>query len=204
VTKEQVDACTVALEIEVDPETVARAYDRAYREFANVTRVPGFRPGKAPRSILERYIDSDRVAERVTEIVAGRAYAEALKQEAIAPYDDPEVDLPTIAPAEAYRFKANVPLAPKVELGDYTDLTVERPVFTVKDADVDAQIERIRAEHARVAPVENRGVQDGDVIIAEVATTIEGQDPVEPTRTLIRMGNNIPGFDLSIIGQMPD
>lgn len=64
----------------------------------------------------------------------------------------------SIAPGEAYRFKANVPLAPNVELGDYTDLSVERPVFTVTDADVDAQIERLRTEHARVVPVSDRSI----------------------------------------------
>jgi trigger factor len=204
VTKEQVDPCTVSLEIEVDAEAIERAYDRAYREFAGVTRVPGFRPGKAPRNILERYVDAERVTERVTELVAGRAYHDALIQEEITPYDDPEVDLPAITLGEAYRFKASVPLAPQITLGDYSDLTVERPIFTVTDADVDAQVERLRAEHARLAQVQDRGVRDGDILIAEVATTLEGEEPAEPTRSLIRMGDNIPGFDLSVTGQTVD
>ncbi|HSV74727.1 MAG TPA: trigger factor [Chthonomonadales bacterium] len=204
VTKEQIDPCTVKLAISVDADAVNGAYDRAYRDFASVKRVPGFRPGKAPRSVVERYVDADALRERVTEILAPRAYREALKQEDIEPYADPEVDLPEVREGEEWSFTVTVPLAPKVELDDYSGLTVERPVFTVTDEDVEREVLAVREEFARVVRAEGRGVRDGDTVIAAITIAVEGQEPPEtPTRSLIRVGHNIPGFDEQIVGAMP-
>jgi trigger factor len=205
VTKEQVDPCTVSLDIKIEPDTVSRAFGQAYREFGKFTSVPGFRPGKAPRSMVERYVNPDKVRERVMEIVAGPAYREALQNENISPYADPEVEFSDLADGQEWQFKAIVPLPPNVELGDYSDLTVERPVFKVSDEDVDRQIENIRNEYSRMEKVDGRGVQQGDVLIAEMTETIEGQEPpAAPRRTLIRVGESIPGFDDQILGIKPD
>ena len=204
VTKEQIDPCTVKLSITVDAEAVNNAYERAYRDFATIKRVPGFRPGKAPRNVVERYVDADSVRERVTEILAPRAYRDALKQEEIDPYADPEVDLSEVREGEPWSFTVTVPLAPKVELDDYSDLTVERPVFAVTEQDVDREVESLREQFARVVRAEGRGVREGDTLIAEITIAVEGQEPPDrPTRSLVRVGQNIPGFDEQIMGQTP-
>ncbi len=205
VTKEQAEPCTVKLDIEVEPDRVNRAFDRAYREFSGFTTVPGFRPGKAPRKVLERYVNQERLRERVLELVAAPAYQEALKQEQITPYTEPDVEFGDIAEGQTWQFTARVPMPPKVTLGDYQTISVERPIYTVTDEDVDRQIEAMRSEHARLVPVTDRGVQDGDVMIAETLITAEGEEPdPEPRRSLIRIGNNIPGFDEAVMGQKID
>src|SRR2546423_1074525 len=206
VTKSEIEPRTVSLDITVDAEIVQKGFDRAYREFSNFTNVPGFRPGKAPKPMLARYVNQERLRERVMEIVAGPAYREALKQEEITPYTDPDVEFSDLAEGQPWHFKAAVPLMPTVELGDYKTVEVERPVYTVDDEEVERQIEALREEYSKIQPVTARGVQDGDVVIAELAVTPEGAEPVEPRRSLLRpgAGNNIPGFDDAVSGQMPD
>src|SRR5215831_8338039 len=124
VTKEQIDPCTVALDFEIESETVKKAFDRAYREFSTFTNVPGFRPGKAPRPMLERYVNQQRLQDRVKELVAAPAYRDALKQEEITPYTDPEVEFSDLAQDKPWHFKAVVPMPPAVELGDYKKISV--------------------------------------------------------------------------------
>jgi trigger factor len=205
VTKEQVDPCTVALDIKIEPEIISKAFGQAYREFGQYTNVPGFRAGKAPRRMVERYVNQEKVRERVMEIVAPPAYREALEQEKIEQFAEPEVEFSDLADGEPWQFKAVIPLPPVVELGDYSDMSVERPVFSIGEADIDKQVESLQNEYARTEKVEGRGVQMGDVLIAEMTENIEGQEPqTTPRRTLIRVGESIPGFDDQIIGAITD
>lgn len=205
VTKEQVDPCTVALDIKIEPDIVSKAFGQAYREFGQFTNVPGFRPGKAPRRMVERYVNQEKVRERVMELVAAPAYREALTDEELTPYAEPDVEFSDLADGQPWQFKAVVPLPPHVELGAYDDLSVERPIFDISDQDIDRQIESIRSEYSRMEKVDDRGVQQGDVLIAEMIETIEGHEPpAAPRRTLIRVGESIPGFDDRIIGIKPD
>jgi trigger factor len=201
VTREQIDPCTVSLDIKIEAEKVSAAFERAYREFGRYTSVPGFRPGKAPRAVVEQYVDKERVLERVRELLAAPAYQEALKDEKVEAYDDPEVDFADLADGQEWQFKAIVPTPPQVTLGSVDDIAIERPVYTVTDEDIDKQIDVMRAEHSRVEKVEGRPVQDGDVVIVEMSESLEGQEePSEPKRTLVRIGENIPGFDEQVIG----
>jgi len=205
VTREQSAPCTVTLDIQIEPETVSRAFDRAYREFGSFTSVPGFRPGKAPRKVLERYINLERLLERVRDLLAVPAYRKALEQEQITPYRDAQVEFSDLADGQSWQFKAIVPTPPQVELGDYSNITVERPVYTVRDEDVDRQIESLRQNHARLEKVEGRGVQENDILIAEMTVQVEDETAKpEPKRTLIRLGNNIPGFDEALLGQQAE
>lgn len=206
VTTEKVGPCTIALDIHIEAEKVSRAFERAYREFSRYANVPGFRPGKAPRKVLERFVNQDRLRERVMDLIATPAFQEAVKQEAIIPFREPEVEFADLAEGQPWQFKATVATAPQVTLGDYSSgFVVERPTFSVTDEDVQRQIENLRSEHARLRKVEERGIQKGDMVIAEMAVALVGEEAeVKPQRTLIHVGNNIPGFDEAILGQMPE
>src|SRR5258707_9391848 len=112
VTKEQIDPCTVTLDIQIEEDVVSKAFDRAYREFGKFTSVPGFRPGKAPRAMLEQYVNQTRLLDRVQELLIGPAYHQAVEQEQIVPYDDPEVVVSDLAEGKPWQFKATVPMPP--------------------------------------------------------------------------------------------
>lgn len=205
VTKEQTAPCMINLNVEIDAEAVSNAFDRVYREFSKFTNVPGFRPGKAPRSILEKYVQPSRVQERVKDVLVSKAYREAVEQNEIVPYDDPRSDMEDVEDGKPWSFKAEVPLAPIIELGDLSTITAVKPVYEVREEDIDRAIQNIIQEHTRIVKVEGRGVQEKDILIAEIKTTIVGKDSSEETRrSIIRMGENPPEFDQNLLGQNID
>src|SRR5690348_1427252 len=127
VTAEQTDPCTIVLDISLDEQQVARAFDSTYREFSRVVNVPGFRPGKAPRALLERYVDKERVRNRTAEKLISDSYPKAIEEEGITPYRNPQIDPSDLEDNKPYSYKATVPLEPQVTLGEYTGLSVEKP-----------------------------------------------------------------------------
>lgn len=204
VNVEQQSPCQVELTIEVPADQVVTARDKVYKEIGKHTQVPGFRKGKAPRSILERHVSEESVRRHTLDELLPEAYADALEETKVEPYTDPEIEIVQLENDQSFIFKAKVPLAPKIELGEYKGIEVERPDVTVTDEDVDAELKYLQESRAKVEPAEGRGVQSGDIVMAELKATIEGQDPAEPRRTLVRIGSNLPAFDEQVIGMNPD
>ena len=203
VTSEQLGPCELELKIEVEPERVAQAYDQAYQKFARVTNVPGFRKGKAPRPILERYVPEESVRDEVRDSLVVHSYYEALDQEKLVPYSGPEVEVVTFEDGEPFVFKAKVPLPPKVELGDYKGIEVEKPPVAVTDEDIENELKYLQERRTTAEKVEDRGVRENDIIVAEVSSTLEGQEPTPAKRSLIQMGSNVPGFDDHVMDLKP-
>lgn len=206
VTAEQTDPCTVVLNIEVDEQQVSRAFDSAYRDFGRHANVPGFRPGKAPRALVERFVDNERVRRHALEKIVRDTYPKAIEEESLTPFRDPEIDAADLEDKKPYSYKANVPLEPQVTLGAYTGLTVEKPIFTVTDEMVTQRIDALREERAKLDRVTDRGVQAGDMLIVENQIKVEGaeDDETPVRRQLVQLGQNIPGYDEAIMGMMPD
>jgi trigger factor len=203
VTVERPNVCTVVLKIEVEPERVTKAIDDTYREYNKATNIPGFRKGKTPRAILEKYVPEAKVKEFAAEDLLPAAYQEAVDQEKIDAYADPDVKIDQFEIGKPLLFTATVPLAPQIELGEYKGLKAKREVAPVTDEDVDAQIKYILESHATSSKVEGRGVQTGDMIVGEIVSTLEGENKAPAKRTLITVGENVPGFDEQIIGMEP-
>ena len=206
VTAEQTDPCTVVLSIEVDEQQVSRAFDSAYRDFGRHANVPGFRPGKAPRALVERFVDNERVRRHALEKIVRDTYTKAIEEESLTPFRDPEIDAADLEDKKPYTYKANVPLEPQITLGAYTGLTVEKPIFTVTDEMITQRIDALREERAKLDRVTDRGVQAGDMLIVENQIKIEGaeDDDTPVRRQLVQMGQNVPGYDEAILDMMPD
>ncbi len=203
-TKKVTAPCTFLLDIEVDASTVSKAFGRAYKDFAQFTRVPGFRPGRAPRKVLEPYVDRERLQTHVMEILAAKAYSDALEQEHITPYDDPQFEPGDLVEGEPWRFQVTVAGQPTVKLGDYSDLAIERPVTEVTDADVEQTIEAIRRDNAALRMATGRGVQPDDVLVVDMSIQVEGMEESKLQRSLVRLNQTIPGFAEAVAGQVPD
>lgn len=200
VTREQSDPCMITLTIEVDPDTVRQARERVLRQMAKSVEVPGFRPGKAPRPFVERYLDRDRVNSRTAKFLADTAYADAIQQEQIQPFAGPEMEYGQLEEDQPFHITAKVPLPPQVTLGSLEGIVVERPSVDVRDDDVDRAIRSMLEENASMSAVTGRPVRENDVLVAEVSITVEGEPQGEVKRSLIRMGRNIPGFDEAVLG----
>ncbi len=202
VTKEALEPCQAVLTIEVEPDKVVTAVDRAYREYGKYVSVPGFRKGKAPLSFVKQRVPEADVRQRTAEILVEPAYAEALEQEAVEPFALPKLELVQLdMTATPFIFKAIVPLRPEVELGSYTGLTVEKPKYEMTEENVETQLQRMR-ERAADYPVVERPAQMGDLLVAEVAALVDIRpEAAEARPTMIEIGaDNIPGFDEQLLG----
>lgn len=162
----------VALDIEVEQDRLDRAIDEAYRRLSGRVDVPGFRRGKAPRSMVERLIGRERLVEEALDRLLPEVVGEAIQQEKVEAYTRPRVESIEFDPL---RLKAIVGLPPKVELGDYRDsLRVDTEQAAVTDEQVDAVIQRLRDSYAQWVPVE-RAVQLGDRVGMDVRATVDGE-----------------------------
>ncbi len=203
ITSEKINPCKIDLTIEIEPEKVAEAYNQAYKEFGKVTSVPGFRKGKAPRAILEKYVAEESVRREVADILVTQAYPAAIEQEKIEPYADPEFNVEELEEGKPAKFKASVPLPPKVELGEYKGIKVTKTKVEATDADVDLEVKNIQDRRTTAEKVEDRGVQETDIVIAEISSNVDDGPMCEPKRSLIQIGQNVPGFDEQIMGLKP-
>lgn len=163
----------VSLEIEVEKDRLDRAVDAAYRRLAGRVDVPGFRRGKAPRSMVERMIGHDRIVEEALDHLVPEVVTEAMEQEKVEPYTRPRVESIEFDPL---RLKAVIPLAPRVELGDYKGgLEISREEPQVGEPEIERVIQRLRDSYAQWAPVE-RAVQLGDRVGIDLKATPEGRE----------------------------
>ncbi|MBV9577961.1 MAG: trigger factor [Chloroflexi bacterium] len=163
----------VSLDIEVEAERLDRAIDAAYRRVAGRVDVPGFRRGKAPRTMVERMIGRDRIVQDALDELLPEVVSEAMQQEQVEPYTRPRVESIEFDPL---RLKAVIGLAPKVELGDYQHnlhITPEEPQAGTDQ--VEDVIKRLRESYAQWAPVE-RAAALNDRVGLDLKVTIDGRD----------------------------
>lgn len=206
VSKEQVDPCHVTLTVRVAPEDLQKAIDQVFDRFARKTTVPGFRPGKAPRHLVKRFIDESRVQEMALDQSLNTAYRAALKEAEVRVYSEaePQVEVPEeeVDPEQGYTFTATVALEPTVELGSLEGLTARRLVTPISEADVDRELERIAEKAAVYLPTEEPAAE-GDRVRAVIHVRVEGElvesmHHHEPT--LIQVGSNFEAFDAGLLG----
>ena len=175
VTLERLPESRVQLDIEVEPERVAKSLDAAYRRLAPKAKVPGFRPGKAPRAMTERYIGEQRLMNEAIDKLIPDVYNEAIETESVDAIAQPELDKLELDPM---RFKFIVAVRPSVELGEYQAIRVEAEKAEVTPEMLDEQILLIRRRYAMQAPV-GRPVQWEDILIADVAGKVDDDEFVQ-------------------------
>jgi len=186
------------LEIEVAPGRVKKAFDRAYRDLAKQAKVRGFRPGKAPRSVLEKLYGASLV-EEIERTLVGETLAEAVDQSGVVPVAEPTIEADPPSPGEAFRYKASVEVKPSIALPELVGLPASRPVVEVADGDVEQELETLRQRGAEwVAEAEGTEAADGTRLTIDYRGTIEGE-PFEggtAEGAFVELGNDhyIPGF----------
>jgi trigger factor len=162
------------LSVEVAPERVRRAFDRAYRELSRRAHVKGFRPGKVPRSVLER-LYGPAVAEDVERALVGETLPEALEQAGLEPVAEPAIDAE--APGDGgFRYTARVEVKPQIELPGLAGLKGRRPAVAVAEAEVERELEALRLRRAPLVdePPETP-VADGSFLTADYVGRIDGK-----------------------------
>jgi trigger factor len=171
VTVEQGTDSEAVLNVELEWDELEKASDRAYKKLAQQYNVPGFRRGKAPRSMIERMLGKDAIYQEGLEELVDKSYKQAIRENGIQPIARPTVDAPPIEYGQPYTFTARVPVLTPVTLGDYNAIRVEQPPIEVSDQEIDDIVERIRQDQAIKTPVE-RAAQLGDFVTMDLKLTV--------------------------------
>jgi trigger factor len=195
---------SVVLEVEVPQERLARAVDEAVRALSRRTRVAGFRPGKAPRPVLERVLGPGAVLDEAVDHLMQTAYREALVEKEILPLTNAEVEVVQAEEGKPLIFKATVQVRPEVELGDYQGFNFRPEIETIDEAKVDKVVDELRDQNASLAPVEDRPAKNGDYAVIRMEGTRDGApfDGGTSERMPLIIGEDrlIPGFEDNLIG----
>ncbi len=163
--------------VEIEPAEVAKEIDRAYASLGRRAKLKGFRPGKAPRAVLERNF-KDQVEADVVERLVQKSFDEASREQKLEAVAAPRVQVAEAALAadKPFSYTARVEVKPTIEPKDYKGLTVAKKAFVVTDETVDAEIERLRQSFAEMVPVEGRTVAElGDWAVIDYKGSVEGK-----------------------------
>jgi trigger factor len=203
VTATPVAKSSIRLEVELPPERLDRAVDDAVRRLSRRTRVAGFRPGKAPRAVLERVLGAGAIMDEAVEHLVSDAYRDAILERDILPLSQPDVEVVQAEPGKPVIFKATVPIRPDVRLGDYRNFNFRPEIETIDEAKVDKVVEELRDQNATLVPADRPAIK-GDYAVIGYRGTKDGE-PFEggsTERMPLILGEDrlIPGFEDHVIG----
>jgi len=197
--------CRREIELEIPAENVQKATEKVARDIARIARVPGFRPGKAPVTLVRRRFAQDIQGEVVQSLVP--EYLEkALGEKKLVPVTRPEVDKVEFKDGEPLRVRAVFEVLPEFELGDYKNLRVQIDEIEVGDAQVDKTLEEMRQRAATFVPVEGRAAKDGDSVQVKLTgTPAGGGDPIRADNVFVSLGGEetLGAFTENLRGATP-
>ena len=192
------------LTIEVEASKFDAAMKKAYNKKKGSFNLPGFRKGKVPMYIIEKEYGAGVFYEDAANELMPEAYAEALEESGLDVVSRPEVDVTQIGKGQNFIFTAEVALKPEVKLGQYKGLDVQKDSADVTDEEVEAKLKEAQEQNAREITVEDRAVQDGDIITLNYAGTVDGVafdgGTAENQQLVIGSHTFIDNFEEQLIG----
>lgn len=208
--------CVATLKIELPPEQVSKEWDAIANSFAAQARIPGYRPGKAPRRVIEAKFRKD-IQDELTKKLVSKSYREAVEEKQLRVVSLTNLEDVEFGEDRSMRFRATVVTAPEFELPDYKGIPLQLPETTVTEAEVDAAVERLREQSADFVDVPERGLRMEDFAVLDFEGSIDGRLIAERApnasknlqggkKFWLRLGADsfLPGFVDQIIGQKPN
>ncbi len=201
---EKVENNIATLEIDVSSDELEKGILKAYIKNVKKFNIPGFRKGKAPKSLIEKYYGEGVFYEDAINEVCPVAYEKAVDEHKLEPVDTPKIDIIDIESGKGLVFKAEVTVKPEVVLGEYKSIEAEKKEYNVTDEDVNKRIEAIREKNARLIDVTDRPVKDGDITIIDFKGFVDENQfeggTSENFKLEIGSGQFIPGFEDQLVG----
>jgi trigger factor len=177
VTTERLPKSVVALDIELDQQQVEKGLDRAARKLSQQFRIPGFRPGKAPRFIVENYLGRERIMEEASDDLINKSFQDALKQEQLTPVGRANLESLEQQP---FRFRVTIPVEPVVTLPDYRAYRLPYEPEPISDETVQRLLDAQREQHAVIRELEEpRPAQAGDMLTVTMSSDQDDKDEDE-------------------------
>jgi len=186
------DSTRREIQVEVPADVVARQTETILEKYQKLARLPGFRRGRVPQSILRQRF-AEEIKSEVVEALVPRYFRQEAEKQGLQPVSQPRVTDLNVNEGEPLRFKAEFEVLPQIELPDYQSLRVERPDISVSDEEVSAALERLREQQATYTTVdEERPLQDGDfaqvTLDGNPAESGDGQKPVHMDEVMVEIG----------------
>ncbi|WP_415945259.1 trigger factor [Selenomonas montiformis] len=205
VTAEQGENQQVTLTIEVEAAEVSKAAERASKQLASRVSIPGFRKGKAPRKIVERHVGTEALMQEAFDLLAPKAFNDALEEQKIEPVTRPNIDIVTLEDGKDLVFKATVTPRPEVKIGEYKGLKVEKAAVEITDEDVEKQLKNFQDRQGKMVDApEGAAVADGDFTTLDFEGFVDGEafegGKGKDYPLQIGSGSFIPGFEEQLIG----
>jgi trigger factor len=208
VTVEDVSSVKKILHIEIPEDKVVRELDNAYKNLKKTAKIKGFRPGKAPRSVLERLYKKD-VHIDVSSKLLQDSFVEAIKETDLNIVGNPKIDPPGLDEKGPYKYDATVEIKPEIEEIDFKGLTLKKNLYRVTDQEMDAQVAMLQKNLAQQKPItEDRAAQKDDFVLVDYEGFKDGKPFAETQKTenftmKIGTGHIIKTFDEQLIGMKP-
>jgi trigger factor len=162
------------LQIELLPNEVSKEWDAIANSFARIAKIPGYRPGKAPRAVIDKRFRKE-IQEELTKKLVSKSYHEAIEQEQMRVASLTNIEDVQFSEDKSMRFRATVVTAPEFDLPDYKNVPVQLPDTRVSDAEVEAALERLRDQASDFVDVPGRGLQMGDFAVLDFEGSVDGK-----------------------------
>jgi len=204
-TVEEINSVKKVLHIEVPATEVSGELGKAYKELKRTAKIKGFRPGKAPRQVLER-IYAKEVNADVSSRLIQSAFVEALKESKLDIVGTPKIDPPPLTTDTDYQFDATVDVKPEIEEIDYKGIKLKKNLYRPNDEEIEAQLKMLQRNLAQRVPIETpRPVEDGDVVLIDYEGFKDGNPFEETEKTenfIVKVGEGRlhKDFDQALIG----
>lgn len=204
VTIEDISSVKKKLHIQVLPDTIARETEKAVADIAKKAKIPGFRPGKAPKNVVERHYQTEIQSEVMNRLIS-ESYLQAVKEKNLSPVEMPNIT--NISPLEKdapLNFTAQVEVRPQIDLKPYEGIEVKETPVTVSDEEVTATIDRLREMYANLEVVEGQALAKDHTAIIDFEGFHEGKSiagaKAQDHMLALGTGSLIPGFEEQLIG----
>lgn len=208
VTVEDQSAVKKRLTVEVPQDRVRREVDAAFRDLNKTAKVKGFRPGKVPRSVLERKFGKELRADVASQLIQ-ESFVEALRETRLAMVGTPDIDPPELHEDRPFVYVAAMEVQPELKDFAIGDLPLRKQRYRVTDEELEAQMQLLRRNLARLEKLETeRPVQNGDMVLIDYEGLKDGRPFSETQRTedfalKVGEGKIHPGIDAGLVGMLP-
>jgi trigger factor len=208
VTVEDISAVKKKITIEIPKETVSREVNTAYQKIKNTARIKGYRPGKTPRSVLERLFSKDVHAE-VAGTLIQTSLIEAVKEKDLPFLGTPQIDTSELDPAGPFTYNATVEIKPELADVEFAGIKLTRKNYHTSEGEIEHQINLLRNQLAQLKPIgETRPAAEGDYVIIDYEGFKDGQPFAETEKTIdynlkIGQGMITEDFDKALVGMNP-
>jgi len=205
-TVKELSQCKREIEVEIEADETLREFNRILAQYSSNAKIPGFRPGKAPKDIVKRMFYPE-IKDFLINSLVPKALKQELQSQNLKPVGSPVVKELYFKEGEPFRLKAQLEIWPEINLPEYKNIKIKKKKISVADEEINLSLEELRINASQYVPVEGRGVVDGDYVVAEM----KGRDtkskkflPTEKVVILAGNPNNEEILNQNLVGLKPN